>query len=93
MSPAVPSRSQVVALYRQVLRNGQQFADYNFREYVQRIARQDFRSNAALSDPVQIASAWEKGVQDAAIVKRQSIINSLYSHGRSVLEKGKPALH
>jgi hypothetical protein len=81
----VPTRANVLGLYRRVLRSGRKFADYNFREYVIRIAREDFRLHAAERDPQRIAAQFADGKVQAEVAERQAIINAMYSKTHSIL--------
>mmetsp|Transcript_17281 Transcript_17281/g.54053 ORF Transcript_17281/g.54053 Transcript_17281/m.54053 type:complete len:89 (+) Transcript_17281:154-420(+) len=61
--------SEVVRLYRQVLRATGSFTDYNFRHYFRRRAKEDFRV---------FESRWRKGEIDAAA--QEAFINDSTKH-------------
>jgi Complex 1 protein (LYR family) len=60
-SRAVPSREQILSLYRHLIRGGKRFVDYNFREYTLRITREDFRKFAAEKDPAKVNELYQFG--------------------------------
>lgn len=75
----VPAKSEVLGLFRSLLRTARQFTDYNIREYIKRRTVDGFRMNRTLSDPDAIASAFSDGTAQLEVAKRQVIIYSLYA--------------
>ncbi|KAJ4298510.1 hypothetical protein N0V88_003540 [Collariella sp. IMI 366227] len=55
--------------YRQLLRQGNQFAAYNFREYAKRRTRDAFRENKSVEDPRRIQELTQKGLKDLQMLK------------------------
>jgi hypothetical protein len=55
--------------YRQLLRQGNQFSAYNFREYAKRRTRDAFRENRGVDDPRRIQALVKKGVEDLQVLK------------------------
>lgn len=62
-----------MSLYRGLIRHGKQFSNYNFKEYVLRRAREDFRLNRSASAAevrgrphVRDAAAWLFGREGKA---------------------------
>ena len=49
------SKAEVLSLYRGLIRHGSKFSNYNFKEYVLRRARTDFRQNASAS-PAEVSA-------------------------------------
>ncbi|KAK4779157.1 hypothetical protein SAY86_006685 [Trapa natans] len=74
-----PTRSEVLSLFRCLLRTGRDFCDYNVREYTKRRTIDAFRSNRSLSDQQSVSAAYADGKEQLAIAKRQAIVYSLYS--------------
>ncbi|CAK79734.1 unnamed protein product (macronuclear) [Paramecium tetraurelia] len=75
----------VLKLYKQILRAGNQFKDYNFREYVIRRAKQDFRElqiNPDLKNKV-----FEKYTTELEVIKRQAIVQNLYYQTNHIIEQ------
>lgn len=55
--------------YRQLLRQGGQFASYNYREYARRRTRDAFRENKAVEDARQIQELVQKGLKELQTMK------------------------
>lgn len=55
--------------YRQLLRQGNQFAAYNFREYAKRRTRDAFREHRSVEDPRRIQELMQKGLKDLQMLK------------------------
>eukprot|EP00794_Sanderia_malayensis_P010693 gene10693-11830_t len=68
---AASSRSEVVALYKQMLRASQGFSSYNFREYALRKVRDGFKKHKAEADCEKIASFVEEAKRNLALIQRQ----------------------
>ncbi|KAL2136412.1 hypothetical protein VTI74DRAFT_3846 [Chaetomium olivicolor] len=82
------SAQKVLSLYRQLLRQGNQFAAYNFREYAKRRTRDAFRENKGVDDPRRIQELMQKGLKDLQMLKRQTVISQFYQMNRLVVEGG-----
>lgn len=83
----MPNASQVKALYKAFLREGKKFTNYNVREFVQRKAKADFRSNASQTDKAAIELLWTQAKQDLDTAKRQTLVYSMYgSKQKSVMD-------
>ncbi|DBB04048.1 TPA: hypothetical protein ACH3X1_013103 [Trebouxia sp. C0004] len=66
---------------------GKKFSNYNVREFVQRKAKADFRSNAAQTDKTAIEQMWMQAKRDLEVAKRQTLVYSLYgSRQKSVMD-------
>ncbi|KAG6045353.1 hypothetical protein E4U39_002457 [Claviceps sp. Clav50 group G5] len=79
---------KVRSLYRQLLRQGEQFTAYNFREYAKRRTRDAFRENKSVQDARQIQDLVQKGLKELELLKRQTIIGQFYMMDRLVIEAG-----
>jgi len=55
--------------YRQLLRQGNQFAAYNFREYAKRRTRDAFRENRSVEDPRRVQELVQKGLKELQLLK------------------------
>ncbi|KAK3311395.1 uncharacterized protein B0T15DRAFT_521334 [Chaetomium strumarium] len=82
------SAQKVLSLYRQLLRQGNQFSAYNFREYAKRRTRDAFRENKNVEDPRRIQELMQKGLQDLQMLKRQTVISQFYQINKLVVEGG-----
>jgi len=74
-----PSTSQVLSLFRSLLRISRRFPDYNIREYVKRRTAEGFRLNRQLTDPAAIVSAFAEGKSQLEVASRQAVVYSLYA--------------
>lgn len=83
---ATPSRTQVLHLYKQFIKNAKLFNDYNFREYFLRRARADFKQHIAVQDTTKLSELYHDGQLNLAMLKRQSIISQLYTFDKLVVE-------
>ncbi|CAG8975116.1 hypothetical protein HYALB_00004414 [Hymenoscyphus albidus] len=80
---------QARSLYRQLLRQGGQFAAYNFREYARRRTRDSFRENMGVSDERKIQELMQKGLKELQSLKRQTVVSQFFQLDRLVVEGGK----
>ncbi|KAF4469477.1 ISD11 Iron-Sulfur biogenesis Desulfurase-interacting [Fusarium albosuccineum] len=74
---------QVRSLYRQLLRQGEQFAAYNFREYAKRRTRDAFREHQAEQDPRKVQELVQKGLKELQGLKGKQT----GQHGEIVRQK------
>ncbi|KAH7266009.1 hypothetical protein FSOLCH5_013077 [Fusarium solani] len=79
---------QVRSLYRQLLRQGEQFAAYNFREYAKRRTRDAFREHKDEQDPRKVQELVQHGLKELQGMKRQTVISQFYQLDRLVVEGG-----
>ncbi|KAI1140992.1 hypothetical protein F5Y05DRAFT_375875 [Hypoxylon sp. FL0543] len=79
---------QARSLYRQLLRQGEQFQSYNFREYAKRRTRDAFREHVNEQDPREVQGLIQKGLRELQIMKRQTVISQFYQLDRLVVEGG-----
>lgn len=84
------ARQQVLQLYKQIIKNANQFSNYNFREYFLRKARTEFKANKALTDAAKIESLFQGAQRDLGVLKRQSIISQMYTFDKLVVEPVEP---
>ncbi|KAH7079029.1 hypothetical protein BKA63DRAFT_507595 [Paraphoma chrysanthemicola] len=80
---------QVRSLYRSLLRQGNQFAAYNFREYAKRRTRDAFREHRSETEERRVQELFTKGLKELQILKRQTVISQFYQLDRLVVEGGK----
>ncbi|KAG8464164.1 hypothetical protein KFE25_003227 [Diacronema lutheri] len=79
-------RTQVLALFKKLMRASRSFTHYNFREYALRRVRLGFREKAGVSDPAQIAELVGEGSKQLEVVRKQALISQLYPQARHVME-------
>ncbi|KAK0111427.1 hypothetical protein ONS95_001787 [Cadophora gregata] len=77
------------SLYRQLLRQGAQFASYNFREYAKRRTRDAFREHKDVTDSRVIQELMQKGLKELQSMKRQTVVSQFFQLDRLVVEGGK----
>lgn len=65
----LPSRTQILRLYRHTLRHAKIFPSRNRAEILEEI-RAEFRETARLTDGAAVALAWEKGVRGLDTMKK-----------------------
>ncbi|KAK4461101.1 hypothetical protein QBC42DRAFT_228011 [Cladorrhinum samala] len=82
------SAQKVLSLYRQLLRQGNNFASYNFREYAKRRTRDAFRENRNVEDERKIQELVQQGLKDLQLLKRQTVISQFYQQDRLIIEGG-----
>ncbi|KAL3748559.1 hypothetical protein ACJRO7_009748 [Eucalyptus globulus] len=84
---AAPSKPEVLALLRSLLRTAREFHDYNVREYTKRRVLDGFRLSKGLADPSAIAAAFADGKSQLEVARRQAVVYSLYApEVKSVME-------
>ncbi|KAJ0106007.1 hypothetical protein Patl1_18840 [Pistacia atlantica] len=66
---AAPTRTEILGLYRSLLRVARDFCDYNIREYTKRRTIDGFRENQNLTDANSISSAYLEGKSQLAVRK------------------------
>ncbi|ODV92659.1 hypothetical protein CANCADRAFT_22931 [Tortispora caseinolytica NRRL Y-17796] len=69
---------EAAKLYRNILRYGKKFQDYNFRSYIVRRTRDGFREHQHETDSGKIQALMEDGYKQLEVVKRQSVISEMY---------------
>lgn len=80
------SKSQVLGLYKQIIKNASRFNDYNFKQYFLRKARTEFKANKGVADAAQIEALVKDAQKDLGVLKRQSIISQMYTFDKLVVE-------
>uniref|UniRef100_A0A6B2LWY9 Complex 1 LYR protein domain-containing protein n=1 Tax=Arcella intermedia TaxID=1963864 RepID=A0A6B2LWY9_9EUKA len=76
-------------MYRQLLRGGRNFKSYEYREYVQRRVKEDFRKYKDITDVPEREKLIAKAVEMKGVVRRQSQINSMYAQDDLILHVKK----
>ena len=78
--------NRTLRLYKQLLREGSKFADYNFREYTLRKIKDTFRQNMNETDACKIKDLNKSAEENLEVIKRQVAIGNMYSHNKIVVE-------
>ncbi|KAI9374677.1 hypothetical protein BJX61DRAFT_497344 [Aspergillus egyptiacus] len=80
---------QARSLFRSLLRQSSQFANYNFREYALRRTRDSFREHQHEKEERRIQELIQEGLQNLRMMKRQTVISQFYQLDRLVVEGQK----
>ncbi|KAF7508920.1 hypothetical protein GJ744_008629 [Endocarpon pusillum] len=83
------STHSIRSLYRSLLRQSNQFANYNFREYARRRTRDAFREHQKETDPRRIQELVQKGLKELQVIKRQTVVSQFFQLDRLVVEGQK----
>ena len=83
------SAFSVRSLYRSLLRQSSQFANYNFRNYARRRTRDAFREHQQETDSRRVQEFMQKGIQELQMLKRQTVVSQFFQLDRLVVEGGK----
>lgn len=81
-----PTSKQILGLYKQLLVNAYKFDNYNFREYSKRRIHDAFKQHKALTDEEQITNFFNEGINNLAMLKRQSTISQMFTFEKLVVE-------
>ena len=80
------SKTRILSLYKQLLRESQKFSQYNFREYAMRRVRDGFAQAKNESNMEKIEQSIHFGEENLAIIKRQVILGQLYKDNILIIE-------
>ncbi|XP_039533917.1 LYR motif-containing protein 4 [Pimephales promelas] len=80
------SRTQVISLYRMLMKESQKFPSYNYRTYALRRVKDGFRENLHVENPKTLDMLINQARENLAVIKRQVSIGHLYSVQRTVVE-------
>ncbi|XP_030026157.1 LYR motif-containing protein 4 [Manduca sexta] len=80
------SKSQILSLYKMLLRESEKFPNYNFRSYALRRVRDAFKDSKNLSDAKSIKKEYEFAKENLAIIRRQVLIGDMYKTEKLVIE-------
>ncbi|XP_026130711.1 LYR motif-containing protein 4-like isoform X2 [Carassius auratus] len=81
------SRTQVISLYRMLVKESKKFSSYNYRTYALRRVKDGFRENLHVDNPKTLDTLINEARENLALIKRQVSIGHLYSSQRTVVEK------
>ncbi|KAG9347715.1 hypothetical protein JZ751_003728 [Albula glossodonta] len=68
---AASSRTQVLSLYRMLMKESKKFPSYNYRTYALRRIRDAFRENQSVSDPKTVEVLLSQARDSLALIQRQ----------------------
>lgn len=81
-----PNSRQILSLYKQLLANAYKFDNYNFREYSKRRIHDAFKQHKNLTDEEEIKTFYNEGINNLAMLKRQSTISQMFTFDKLVVE-------
>ncbi|CAL8368351.1 unnamed protein product [Boreogadus saida] len=83
---ASSSRTQVIALYRMLIKESSKFPSYNFRTYAIRRIKDGFRENKHVDNPKSMDELLTRARESLALIKRQVSVGQMYSSQRTIVE-------
>ncbi|XP_055058249.1 LYR motif-containing protein 4 [Misgurnus anguillicaudatus] len=81
------SRTQVISLYRMLMKESKKFPSYNYRTYALRKVKEGFRENIHVDNPKTLDMLLNQARENLAVIKRQVSIGQMYSAERTVVER------
>ena len=84
-----PSKTQVIGLFRGLLRQSRKIDNYNFRSHAERRTRHAFKEFRALQGD-ELVQKYNWGVNQLAMVRRARVVGELYPEGQNVMQFQKP---
>ncbi|XP_053322972.1 LYR motif-containing protein 4 [Spea bombifrons] len=83
---ASSSRSQVLALYKIMLRESQKFSSYNYRTYAIRRIRDAFREKKNVHNFQEVQTLVHRAKENLDVIRRQVTIGQIYTTNKLVIE-------
>jgi LYR motif-containing protein 4 len=80
-------RNKVLESYRNLLKAGKRFPDYNFSQYVIRSTQSKFRRYRNLSDITSIEAYLAEANKSLQVVQRQTVIRSMFAQGEQIMQQ------
>ena len=74
---AVLRKTEVLALYRSMLRHSSKIVNYNFRSHAKRRTRSGFEQYRSVAGD-ELVDKYKYGLTQLDVIKRQSLISQLY---------------
>ncbi|XP_043920792.1 LYR motif-containing protein 4 isoform X2 [Protopterus annectens] len=83
---AASSRTQVLSLYRSMLKESKKFTSYSYRTFAIRRIRDAFRENKSCVDSSAVEAQIRKAQESLAVIQRQVSIGQMYAVQKLVIE-------
>ncbi|XP_049882959.1 LYR motif-containing protein 4-like [Pectinophora gossypiella] len=80
------SKTQILSLYKSLLRESEKFPNYNFRSYAIRRVRDAFKEKKTITDQKQAKKEIEYAKENLAIIQRQTSIGNMFKTEKLVIE-------
>ena len=81
------TRRTILHLYRNLLREGQLFQNYNFRQYTLRKVKDTFRQHKNETDITKLNEFIKQAEGNLELIKRQVAIGRLYNDAPVAVER------
>ncbi|CAG87675.1 DEHA2E02992p [Debaryomyces hansenii CBS767] len=82
----MPNSKQILGLYKQLLEKAYKFDNYNFREFAKRKVVDSFKANKSLKNDEAIKSFYNEGINQLAMLQRQTTISQMFTFDKVVVE-------
>ncbi|XP_030629637.1 LYR motif-containing protein 4 [Chanos chanos] len=79
-------RSQVISLYRMLMKESRKFPSYNYRTYALRRIQDGFRANLHVDNPKTLDMLLSQARESLALIKRQVSVGQMYSTQKTIIE-------
>ncbi|XP_005092109.1 LYR motif-containing protein 4 [Aplysia californica] len=83
---AASTRTKVLSLYKELLKESKRVTDYNFRNYALRRTRDAFKENKAITDAGQIQALVVKAQENLEMLRRQATVSQLFGSEKLIIE-------
>ncbi|KAI6172100.1 Complex1-LYR-dom domain-containing protein [Aphelenchoides besseyi] len=87
------NRTEILGIYKKLLRTASKFPQYNYREFAQRRIYDYFVTNKAVRDTDQLVALRKEAEQALSLLQRQVRISQEYPYRPSVIEPLLPRRH
>ncbi|XP_038819428.1 LYR motif-containing protein 4 [Salvelinus namaycush] len=81
------SRTQVISLYRMLIKESKKFPSYNYRTYALRRVKDSFRENLHVDNPKTLDMLLNQARENLAVIRRQVSIGQMYTTQRTIVEE------
>ncbi|VDP19941.1 unnamed protein product [Soboliphyme baturini] len=81
------SRAMWLRLYKDLISQASKFTEYSYRCFARRRVREYFLHYRHEKDPVLLEHLYAEGERNVELLKRQTVVNSLYPGPKLVIEK------
>ncbi|NP_001291137.1 LYR motif-containing protein 4 [Esox lucius] len=81
------SKTQVILLYKMLIKECKKLPSYNYRTYALRRVKDGFRENLHDDNPKSLDRLLNQARESLAVIKRQASIGQMYSAQRTIVEE------
>ena len=76
------TKTQILSLYRNLLRYGKSFHDHGIKNYTLRRIKEEFRLPINTTEDISIQ--YNNGIKQLNMIKRQSLLQNIYFDGKYI---------